>query len=285
MPPPLYPPAGPQTIGQVLDTGFRIFQISLVRCLLYSALGMIAGQLPNIYVVLARKATTGASFRDPAWVSLYVVGVLVSLTLYAMLLLRQHRIVTGQRTSLRTELAAAVRRLPAILGATLLALFVVGLWVGLVMLLAAFGKFGGAPRWLALGSVTLVMLPVLYASIPFSLVTPALMIDGRKVLDAIRYAFSLVRGNWWRTVVIYSVVGVVIIAFYVVATIVAGVLAFSVAGADVVALTASAAVIYVALGALGLPFSVGALLSIFGELKVRREAVDLEMRIGEVART
>ena len=35
MPQPLYPPAGPQSIGQVLDAGFRIFQVSLVRCLLY----------------------------------------------------------------------------------------------------------------------------------------------------------------------------------------------------------------------------------------------------------
>ncbi len=44
----LCPPDGPQSIGQVLDAGFRIFKVSLVRCLLFGAIAMIAGQLPNI---------------------------------------------------------------------------------------------------------------------------------------------------------------------------------------------------------------------------------------------
>src|SRR5688572_21123353 len=54
-PTPLYPPDGPQTIGQVLDAGFRIFKVSLVRCLLFGALAMIAGQLPNIYSLATGK--------------------------------------------------------------------------------------------------------------------------------------------------------------------------------------------------------------------------------------
>jgi len=42
----LYPPEGPQTVAQVLDSGFRVFKASLVRCLLFGAIAMIAGQLP-----------------------------------------------------------------------------------------------------------------------------------------------------------------------------------------------------------------------------------------------
>lgn len=283
MPQPLYPPAGPQTIGQVLDTGFRIFQVSLVRCLLYSAIGMIAGQLPNIYSVLARKAPRGVSFADPVWASLYVVGVLMSLLLYAMVIVRQHRIVTGQRTSMREEFAATAQRLPGILGATLLVLIIVGVWVGLALVLAfVLLRFG--PKWVATVVTVIALLPAVYISVPLVFVIPSLMLDGRKVIDAIRYCFRLIRGNWWRTTVIYTVVVIVLAAFYVVATIVVGVLAFSVAGADIVAMTASAAVIYVALGAVGLPFSSGAMLAIYGELKVRREAVDLEARVGEMVR-
>ena len=48
---------------------------------------------------------------------------------------------------------------------------------------------------------------------------------------------------------------IILVVFYVVATIAAGVLAFSLAGAtDVVAMSAVGGVVYVALGAVGLPF-------------------------------
>jgi hypothetical protein len=111
---------------------------------------------------------------------------------------------------------------------------------------------------------------------------PAVVVDGRRALDALRYGFVLVKGSWWRTLVVYILVFVVIVAFYVVATIAASVLAFSLSGADLVAMSAAAAVVYVALGALGLPFTSAAVLAAFGELKVRREAVDLDVRLGEV---
>src|SRR6185295_3633719 len=114
MPQPLFPPAGPQTIGQVLDTGFRIFQVSLVRCLLYGAAGMIAGQLPNIYTVLASKSLGRTDFRDPAWVALYLVSALVSIIIYGALVLRQYSIVTGRRRGMRAEIRETLRRFPSI---------------------------------------------------------------------------------------------------------------------------------------------------------------------------
>ena len=285
MPQSLFPPAGPQSIGQVLDTGFRIFQVSLVRCLFYGAAGMIAGQLPNIYSVLVNRSLSRLDFRDPGWVAFYVASVLLSIFIYSALVLRQHSIVTGHRQGMRADLAATFRRLPSILG-----LAAVGLVFGGLMLLFFSVASGILPtsegvRVMALIVGFLLLLPAAYFMVPFSFTTPALMIDGKGALQSVSYAMGLIKGNWWRTSLIYTMVFVVIVAFYVVATIAAGVLVLALAGADVVAMSAAPAVVYVALGALGLPFVAATVLATYGDLKVRREAVDLETRLGDVART
>ncbi|HEY1283411.1 MAG TPA: hypothetical protein VGE96_02925 [Steroidobacteraceae bacterium] len=282
MPQPLYPPVGPQTIGQVLDTGFRIFQVSLVRCLLYGAAGMIAGQLPNIYSVLGRKPLTRVNLLDPELIALYVVSSLLSLIIYCALVLRQYSIVTGRRRAMLAELAETLRRFPSILGVALIWFVMAGIWV--VFLMTAMGTLAMAPtlRTITLTVGFVLALLMVYFLNPLSFAMPAVIIDGRRASDAVRYGLMLVKGNWWRTAVIYTIVFVVIVAFYVVSTIAAGVLAFSLSGADIVAMSAAAAVVYVALGALGLPFTSAAVLATYGELKVRREAVDLEARLGEV---
>ena len=41
----LYPPARPQSIGEVIDTAFRIFKATLLRSLPYSVLATVAGFL------------------------------------------------------------------------------------------------------------------------------------------------------------------------------------------------------------------------------------------------
>jgi hypothetical protein len=285
MPQLLYPPAGPQSIGQVLDTGFRIFQLSLVRCLLYGVAGMIAGQLPNIYSLFAIKSLGRVDWRDPVWIGLYGVSLLVSLLIYAALVVRQHGMVMGHRRGLRTELAAAFRRLPAILGVALIGIAAGGLGVLLAVVASGTLSLNTGARVVALILAVVVVLPVVYFSVPFSFTTPALMLDGKGALQSVRYSLGLISGCWWRTGVIYSIAGVIVVTAYFVATI-ASVVALSViVGADVVVMSASATVVIVALGALALPFASATVLATYGELKVRREAVDLETRLAEVART
>jgi hypothetical protein len=242
---------------------------------------MIAGQLPNIYTVLASKSLGRADFRDPAWIGFYVVSALLSIIIYAALVLRQYSIVTGRRRSMREELVQTLRRFPSILGVTLVA----GVMAGLIVLYAAAVTWASVMGARGQGAVLMVgfllLLPVAYFLVPFSFAMPAVIVDGRRAFDSMRYGLMLTKGSWWRTTVIYTIVFVVIVAFYIVATIAAGVLAFSLSGADIVAMSAAAAVVYVALGALGLPFIAASVLANYGELKVRREAVDLDARLGE----
>ena len=120
MPNVLFPPDGPQSVSQVLDTGFRIFKISLVRCLLFGAVAMIAGQLPNIYS-LARGEPFGGYLRgDPITIALAALGSVVAVYFSAVILIRQREVAqgSGDRRRIRAELAEGLQRMPALIGVT-----------------------------------------------------------------------------------------------------------------------------------------------------------------------
>src|SRR5438132_573719 len=56
----LYPPPRPQSVGEILDSAFRIFRATLVQCLPYAIAAVIAGQLPNIYYLVVALSCGGA---------------------------------------------------------------------------------------------------------------------------------------------------------------------------------------------------------------------------------
>jgi hypothetical protein len=282
MPQPLYPPAGPQSIGQVLDSAFRIFEVSLVRCLLYGALSMILGQLPNIYFIAAGKPLRQFGGGDPLWMVLSVVGTILTLLMFCALVLRQHGIATGKRLSFTVEISEAIRRLPAVLGLSVLGLLLAGVGPFIV----AVVYFASGANYAAVGIASAVFVaPLVYLMTPLTLATPALLLGGKGPAQAIRYSVHLVKGSWWRTTTIFTVALVVIVVFYAVATVIIGMVLPLIGAADLAAVTAATAVVYVVLGGLGMPFFSAVILATYGELKVRKEAVDLEQRVAAVAQS
>ncbi|HEU4625277.1 MAG TPA: hypothetical protein VFS52_10965 [Steroidobacteraceae bacterium] len=280
---PLYPPAGPQTIGQALDSGFRIFQVSLVKCLLYGAVSMIAGQLPNIYFIAIGRPLTPFGGGDPLWIALYIVGAAITLIMYAALLLRQHGIATGQPLGTRAELATAARKLPAYLALIVLSILI--MMIGPLLIGIAAGLFGGlaSQNYALLAILGLIAaVPVMYVATPLALGPPALLLDGKGPVRAIDYVLRLIRGNWWRATAIFTVALVLIIVFYGVAMVIVGMVLPLAGATDVAAVTAATGVVYVVLGSIGLPFLSAIVLATYGDLKVRKEGVDLEKKVASV---
>jgi hypothetical protein len=281
---PLYPPAGPLSIGQALDSGFRIFQVSLVKCLLYGAVSMIAGQLPNIYFIAIGRPLKPFGGGDPLWIALYVVGAVIMLVMYAALLLRQHGIAAGSRLGTRAELSMAVARLPAYLALIVVSVLVLMIGpVALGLVLAFFG--GNALANYALLTVVgaVAMLYFVYLATPLAFGPPALLLDSKGPIRSIEYVMRLVRGNWWRTTAIFTVALVLLIVFYGVAMVIVGMVLPLAGATDIAAVTAATGVVYVVLGSIGLPFLSAVLLATYGDLKVRKEGVDLEKRVASVA--
>jgi hypothetical protein len=256
-----YPPPRPLSVGEVLDLTFRIYRASVVSCLIFAALGVIANQLPNLYSV-SRGATLLQALLTPKnslmlW-SLMLAGALLGLVFTGAVVLRQYAIATGHPVG--GELPRSLGRLPGLV--LLMVLFGATFAVGAMFIGAAFIFSGMARVFLAL----LLCLPILYAVVAVSCSLTAMYVTPMGAAAAYVRSVRLTSGSFWRLSVIYTI-GVIVLLM--------GILGRG----DVALITATLGVVSVAIGALATPFYTALGLAVFGDLTVRKEGADLAQRI------
>src|SRR5882724_1323090 len=266
----LYPPARPQSIGEVIDTAFRIFKATLLRSLPYSVLATVAGQLQNIYVIVTGQAVPRFANTDPAWWALYLLGAFIAGAFLNTVLIRQAAVASGSPAAGSAALAEGLRKT--------LATFLMGLLIA-VIVAVFFVPVLAVPRSYRSLSFLVLCIPAAYVGVFFLCSWPALLIGRKGIIGGLRYSVNLIRGNWWRAVLIYTVAVTMIIVLSVTAGMIVGVLAAFGAARDLAVTTAVSAVMVVASGAVYMPFITAMTLSLYGDLQARREGIDLERRI------
>jgi len=249
MSPDLYSPSRPQSIGEVLDSAFRIFKLSFLKCLPYGVATMLAGQIPNIYQVALRRPIKQFGGGDPLWWVLFICGGVLSLLLWCAQILRQRALIQTLPVAASAELGLAWRRLPA---------------------MVAFSILGTAA--LCVGFALLV-LPGFYLLLAFTLCAPPIVYAGMGPVAAMRYSARLIYGNWWRAFTIYAVGFSAILVFYVLSFMLVAVLLPFAGAADIAAVTAFSAVLVVILGAIAMPFLSALTLAVYTDLQKRKEHV------------
>jgi hypothetical protein len=268
-----YPPARPLSVGEVLDLAFQIFKATLVKGLPYGICAVVAQQLPNIYALSTSatlRQTLGAG--QPVGIGLFALGVLLALTAWSALLLRQRAIIEHRPTSIRAELGEAMRRLPSFAVATLLFL---------VLVTGPFALLVMVPQQYRGGARLLEVLS-LYLAILLSSTWPAVLFARLGPFAALRQSVHLVWGNWWRMAVFYVVgVAVVIVAAVLLGALIAAIV--SSLGAGIPVMTSVFTEVANVLGAVTAPFAGAMLLATYGDLRVRREGTDLQQRIAGLA--
>src|SRR4029077_17419016 len=128
----LYPPPRPQSVGEILDSAFRIFRATLLQCLPYATIAVIASQLPNIYYLATGRGAAAritALIHDPVWWTLYVLGYLIAVVLWSAARLRESAIATGRPVATGAELATGLRRLPGMVLLGILTALAVVVWI------------------------------------------------------------------------------------------------------------------------------------------------------------
>jgi hypothetical protein len=259
MAPIVYPSTSPQSIGQTMDTAFRIFQRSLAKCLPHGVLSMIAGQLANIYYLTNGKRIGGFGAGDPLWLGLYSIGALVGVLLWSAMLLKQRNILAGERIHTRTELAEAGRRMPVLVAFAVMATLAIA------------------------GGVVLLVIPGLYMVVALIPAWPILLLEKRGPLSAIRQSVHLIKGHWWRSAVILTLGFIIAIVFYFAVFVLMAMVLPLFGANDVAMFTAASAVVAVVLGAVGVPFYGALVLALYYDLKLRKEGIDLEQRLPAAA--
>lgn len=274
MPQSLYPPDRPQTIGEVLDTAFRIFRVSLVKCLPFGIAATLIGQLPQIVTVLLAPSSPEEEsvLQQWEWNALYVVSLVLTTVVTAALMLREVAVVSGQPTSAKAELIAALRKLPALLGGTILYILI----LAIVSLPALYVL---SLRSLALVPLSLLLIvPALYLGVRFWAFQAAVLLRDKGPMQSLQFSFYLMRGNFWRVVAILTVALLVILAGYMVVGVLGGSI-IALVSSDVAVGWAFITVIVVVFGSLLAPLGTAFVIATFGDLQVRREGTDLERRI------
>ncbi len=248
MPSVLYPPSRPQSIGEVLDSAFLIFKVTLVKCLPYGLLAMVASQLQSIYdVATGRPLGSG----DALWWLFFLLGMLVSIALWSAVILRQKALLEGLPSPAGQDLSAALRKLPIMVAALVLALLAV------------------------LAGLVFLVLPGIYLAVAFSLGAQAVLLSGKRPVEALRYSLRLVSGNALRAFTVFCVgLSIVLVFDMLMFTLVAVLLQFAGTG-DLTVVTSYLPVVVIALGAVTAPFLCALALALYGDLLVRREALDL----------
>jgi hypothetical protein len=283
----LYPPSRPQSVGEVLDTGFRIYSTTLLKCLPYSFASVIIGQSLSVYnLVHGYPLVQGATrqmqqMRDGTWWLLLLVLIIVGVTLGNAMFLRQHALASAQAADMGAELRRGVRRMP---GTVLIwILMVLAVVVTLIPCMIAAGAVVGVSR------VRSPAMPVLFGVlcalaaswvvIRFVCANPAYLLSERAPLDSMGHSWHLTAGNFWRLSAIYTVGVIILIVFYILTSVIGGMVALLLAHGDLTVVMAVSAAIVALLAALFTPFYYALVLAVYGDLSVRREGSDLAQRL------
>jgi hypothetical protein len=165
-----------------------------------------------------------------------------------------------------------LKNAPAVVLMLCLIVVLTGIWFVPVAVVPA------AYRW---WSASLLSMPAAYLLVSFLCSWPARLLDGKGPVESLRYSVHLVRGNWWRTTMIYLVVLTMILVLSITAALIVGVLTQIVAARDLAVATAVSRVMIVGFSAVYTPLVTAMVLAVYGELQVRKESADLERRIAD----
>ena len=250
MPSVLYPPPRALTIGEVLDSAFAIFKATLIKCLPYGLLAMVAGQLQSIYDVATGRPLGS---HDTGWWLSFGLGTLAMIALWSGVIVRQKAVLDQRQTGIGSDLAAAMRALPSMVVVFLFAL-VAGA-IGLVLL----------------------VIPGLCVLLAIPLAGMAVLLEGKGPTEALGHSWRLISHNALRVFTIFSVgVSMVLVFDMLMFMLVAVLLQFAGTG-DLTVVTSYLPVVVIALGAITAPFLCALGLATYGDLQVRH-AVRLAAR-------
>jgi hypothetical protein len=252
-------PNAPQSIGGVLDSGFKLYRESLSQAYLLAALAALV--MAPVNLLQPYFVRTGVSgLVGIAGLLLIAIG-LVAAVVYAALIARIDAVARGAALSLPQSLLLGLHRMgPMILS---------GLVAGVVVVVGLF----------------LVVIPGLIFIVWLIFAPFALVIERRGPIDSLSYSHAIVRGHWWRTAVLLTIIGIVLSVIYALFGLGVSIAVIS----DPVAAAAGKVPWYVtlvlgpALAALIGPLTYALMLAIYYDLRLRHEGGDLAARIAATA--
>ena len=263
-------PQAPQSIGGVIDGSIELFKASFRSCWLASLVYAAAGGAIGTWIQMRTMAMLGTAsptanpldvlrvYQTPAYGIGSLLILLLTLLFNLMLIATIVDVARGREGGNALSRAGTVLAwLPGVVIATILVAVACG--VGLMLL----------------------VVPGLYLLVRWSVWFVARADERRGAFAALGTSWRLVGGNWWRVSVVLFVAFVVVFVLTMLFGFFGGLLA-GIFRADLV----TTVLLTQVAGAIGqvlyLPAISAALVAVYLDLKLRKDGVDLEARIGSL---
>jgi hypothetical protein len=257
----LLPLPRPLMTGEVLDAAFRLFRAGILRSLPYSALAVLILELPTMYATLFSRASLGSNFVIVHYEPLgYAVTFLLSVPLLGVLCLRLNALAVGLRPRFRTEIGIALRRWPSAVIAS------IGAFVIPVTLLVLGPAFTNG---LSSEAVIFLAIPLFWPTALFVVALPAFWCGGLGPVAAIAHSVRISRRRSWRMVGAILAMLCIVAAFAALASIIVGVLSPMLGRADLFLIATVESLLYLVVGAFGVPFILAVLIVAHQDLELR----------------
>lgn len=275
-------PTAPRPMGGVLGDALRLYRASFSRCWSLALVGAVLSAMAGTYqtrslgdlsvlslgditalspdVVLPELTSRSQQMLHSRGLWLSSLALLVVwLVICAALIGRQHAAAVGRTDSTGAAFAFALRRLPSALAA------------GLVWAL------------LTVAGLLLLVIPGLWLSGMFQLWFVPLCVEELGPLKALGRSWQLVERHWWYTSTVVGVAVTVVALLSMAADLVAGVFV-GVSHGTAAAFLPVSALLGAAVSLSTMPLLTAVMLSVYYDLKLRREGGDLAVRLRSLQR-
>jgi len=246
----------PQSIGRVLDSGFKLFVKAFTGVLPLSLAAAAVIAAPNIANVLMNGPETAESpIPGLTVLVLFLVALPIYMILIAAVVYRLGAVAEMHEASTGPALARAVRCVLSLIGAAILYFLAMA------------------------GGLILLIIPGIILSLSLSFGFFAIVLDGESALGALKRSHRLVWGNWWRTLAVVSVPVVIVMILYLGLGIAFGASIVMSDGRPASDVLITANLIEVAIGGITAPLIYSIMIAQYHDLKLRKEGHDLAARL------
>lgn len=266
-------PSAPRPIGGVLDDAIGLYRATFRRCWLLALISGLCSTAASIYQT-AGMQSVGTVTTAQGWAALIqsmqvaqrskhsnlasLVSVIVWLVIRAAIVARQHAAATGQQDTFGSALAIGLRRLPSAVGGGISLAFLIG--IGFVLL----------------------VIPGIWLWGMFQVWFVALVVEQLGPFKALGRSWRLVEGHWWRTTALVTV-ALILIAILSSAVGIAGVwFGFSASHGGAGTMLLAWQLVAAAIAVFTTPLLMAVMLSMYYDLKLRREGGDLAVRLSSL---
>ena len=264
----------PQTIGRVLDDGFKFFKQTLLSILPLSFLAVITpiavivsfvGGKTYLHLVSGQLDPATTDFM--ALMNSFIIGAIVAMILavwfYAAIFYKMAAAAKGQTTGIGASLTLGAKAaIPLLITAILYSLAVS---VGFVLLI----------------------VPGIILMVSLMLYMPAYTMDNEGIFGCLKKSHNLVWGNWWRSLLIISIPAIILLVIYLGLGMFSGAIiamgATSEGEFDIIQYQLLVEVAQYIINVFLAPLFPAFMIVLYNDLKLRKEGADLDAKIAGTA--